>query len=59
MYKLGSIIFIATLINASVHAEETMQQQPALPDTGIPGYRAIQDDFLERRFTPTGRFRFP
>ena len=35
MYKLGSIIFIATLINASVHAEETMQQQPALPDTEL------------------------
>ena len=35
MYKLGSIIFIAILINASVHAEEAMQQQPALPDTEL------------------------
>jgi len=35
MYKLGSIFFIAILINASVHAEEAMQQQPALPDTEL------------------------
>jgi hypothetical protein len=35
MYKLGSIIFIATLITAAVHAEETMQQQPALPDAEL------------------------
>jgi hypothetical protein len=35
MHKLGSIIFTATLITASVHAEETMQQQSALPDTQL------------------------
>jgi hypothetical protein len=35
MYKLGSIIFTATLITAAVHAEETMQQQSALPDTEL------------------------
>ena len=35
MYKLGSIIFTATLITASVHAEDTMQQQSALPDTEL------------------------
>lgn len=35
MYKLGSIILIATLITASVHAEEAMQQQSTLPDTAI------------------------
>ena len=35
MYKLGSIIFTATLIAASVQAEETMQQQSALPDTEL------------------------
>jgi len=33
MHKLGTMIFTATLVTASVHAEETMQEQSALPAT--------------------------
>jgi hypothetical protein len=35
MYKLGTMIFTATLIVASAHAEETMPSQSALPEAQL------------------------
>jgi len=37
MYKLGTMIFTATLIAASVHAQETTQQQATSPDSELSG----------------------